>query len=199
MRYIRINNYRRLEAFTLVEMLMVTGIIFVVSLAIYATFNNGIKIWQRVNTQLPEEDLNIFFDKFSLDAKNAFRFTGINFSCRTDKAEFPTLVNSLRLQKKTVGKIIYAYEPQNQTLNRYQMDFAAIYSEDQNATRQQSLKHVKSLRFQYYFYDTERKEYLWSDERLNEGLPLAIKLELELDNGRETKIFAKTVSIPTGG
>lgn len=211
-------NQRTKKGFTLIEMVIVTAIISVVALAIYATLNNGIKIWQKVNSQLPEEDLNIFFDKFTLDIRNTFKFTGINFSGTTDKLEFPTLVNpvrdygqtgkrydvsngvnSLRLQKRTVGKLIYTYEPQNQILNRYQVDFAGVYSGETNAGPPQSLKNVRALRFQYYFYDKERKEYLWQDEWSKEGLPLAVKVELEFDDGRETKKFIKTVGIPASG
>lgn len=185
--------------FTLIEMLIVTAIISVVALAIYTTLNNGIKIWQKVNRQLPEEDLNIFFDKFSLDLRNSFKFSGINFSGTIDTLEFPTLVNSPRLQKRTVGKLIYVYEPQNRILNRYQVDFAGVYSGESNASSQQSLRNMRALKFQYYLYDEQKKEYLWQDEWSNEGLPLAVRVELEFDDGKEIKKFTKTVGIPTGG
>ena len=181
-------------------MLIVTAILSVVALAIYATLNNGIKIWQKVNRQLPEEDLNIFFDKFSLDLRNSFKFSGINFSGTIDTLEFPTLVNSPRLQKRTVGKLIYTYEPQNQILNRYQVDFAGVYSDESNASPQQSLRNVRTLKFQYYLYDEQKKEYLWQDEYGHkEGLPLAVKVELEFDDGKEIKKFTRTISIPTTG
>ncbi len=192
----RKNN--RKSAFTLVEMLIVTAILSVVGMAIYATFNSGVKIWQKVTRQLPEEDLNIFFDKFSLDLRNCFKFTGINFSGTADKLEFPTLVNSLRLEKRTVGKSIYAYEPQGRILNRYQVDFAGIYS-DEGASPRQSLRDVKALKFQYYFYDEQNKIYVWQDEWLREGLPLAVRVELELDDGQKTKKFSRTVAISIGG
>lgn len=194
------NNNSRRFGFTLIEMLIVTAIISVVALAIYATLNNGIKIWQKVNRQLPEEDLNIFFDKFSLDLRNSFKFSGINFSGTIDKLEFSTLVNSMRLQKRTVGKLIYAYEPQNQILNRYQVDFAGVYSGESNASPQQSLRNVRTLKFQYYLYDEQNKVYLWQDEYGHkEGLPLAVKVELEFDDGKEIKKFTRTISIPTTG
>lgn len=185
--------------FTLIEMLIVTAIISVVALAIYATLNNGIKIWQRLNSQLPEEDLNIFFDKFSLDLRNSFKFSGINFSGTIDTLEFPTLVNSLRLQKRTVGKLIYVYEPQNRILNRYQVDFAGVYSGESNASCQQSLRNIRVLKFQYYLCDEQKKEYFWQDEWSNEGLPLAVRVELEFDDGKEIKKFTRTISIPTAG
>ena len=197
---IAIEQYsNRRRGFTLIEMLIVTAIISVVALAIYATLNNGIKIWQKVNRQLPEEDLNIFFDKFSLDLRNSFKFNGINFSGTIDKLEFPTLVESRRLQKRTVGKLIYAYEPQNQILNRYQLDFAGIYSGESNVSPQQSLRNIRALKFQYYLYDEQNKVYLWQDEWSKEGLPLAVKVELEFDDGKEIKKFTRTISIPTSG
>ena len=195
-------NYQysnRKRGFTLIEMLIVTAILSVVALAIYATLNNGIKIWQKVNRQLTEEDLNIFFDKFTLDLRNTFKFTGINFSGTIDKLEFPTLVNSLRLQKRTVGRLIYAYEPETRILNRDQADFAGVYSGESNAI-QQSLRNVRALKFQYYLYDEQEKEYLWQDEYGHkEGLPLAVRVELEFDDGAEIKKFTKTVGIPTSG
>ena len=190
----------RRPGFTLIEMLIVTAILSVVALAVFATLNNGIKIWQKVNRQLPEEDLNIFFDKFAHDVKNTFKFTGIIFSGTIEKVEFPTLVNSLRLQKRTVGKLIYAYEPETRILNRYQVDFAGVYSGESKASPQQTLKNVRALKFQYYLYNEQNKVYLWQDEYgYKEGLPLAVRVELEFDDGAEIKKFTKTVSIPTSG
>jgi len=193
-------NPQAKRGFTLIEMLMVTGILSVVALAMYATLSNGIKIYQKVNRELPEEDLNIFFAKFTLDIKNTFKFTGINFSGAIEKVEFPTLVNSLRFAKRTVGKLIYAYEPATGILNRYQVDFSGAYSGESNARPRQSLRNVRALKFQYYIYDEQNKVYLWQDEYgRNEGLPLAVRVELEFDDGREIKRFTKTVSLPASG
>lgn len=205
------------RGFTLIEMLIVTAILSVVALAIYATLNNGIKIWQKVNRQLPEEDLNIFFDKFTLDIRNTFKFTGINFSGTIEKVEFPTLVNPVRdygesgkrydvsngvnspgLQKRTIGKVIYFYDDESKIISREQKDFSQVYSDEKGAIRE-SLRNVRALKFQYYLYDEQKKECLWQDEWSKEGLPLAVKMELEFDDGAEIKKFTKTVAIPTSG
>lgn len=185
--------------FTLVEMLIVTVILSVVAMTTFAILSNGLRIWQTVNKPLPEEDLNIFFDKFSHDLSNTFKFTGIVFSGTIEKAEFPSLVNSLRLQEKTVGKLIYEYEPQHRILNRYQLDFSDAYSGENKVDSQQSLSHVETLKFKYYLYDEQKKEYLWQDEWSEEGLPLAVRVELEFDNGAEINKFIKTVDIPSRG
>ena len=109
---------QKVQGFTLIEMLVVTVMLSVISLAIYATFNNGIKIWQKINKPIPQEDLYIFLDRFVSDVKNTFKFTGLNFLGKVDRLEFPALVDSPRLNKKTVGQVVYFYNSTSGALNR---------------------------------------------------------------------------------
>ena len=180
---------------TLIELLIVTALLSVVSLAMYAVFSNGMKIWQRVNQELPEENLDIFFDKFALDLRNSLKFSGLGFSGEEDRLEFATLVNSWKLKNRTVGKVIYSYDPQKEIINREQRDFSEVYNAEES-TPQQLLKNVKSLKFKYYLYDGQKKEYFWEDRWLKEGMPLAVRIELELNNGTKPHKFTKTVNIP---
>jgi len=201
-------NRQTKNGFTLIELLIVTALLAVISLAIYATFNSGVKIWQRVNKQIPEEDLDIFLEKFALDLRNSFKFNGFNFLGEEKRFEFPTLVNSPGMNKKTVGKVIYLYDSESNIIKRNLLDFSQIYNGEEGTT-QELLKNVKSLKFRYYLYDKEKKEYLWQDEWLKEdlprpseqerGLPLAVRIELEFGNGTEIKKFTKTVNIPVSG
>lgn len=183
------------NGFTLIELLIVTALLAVISLSIYATFNSGIKIWQRVNKQLPEEDLDIFFEKFALDLRNSFKFNGLNFLGEEKRLEFATLVNNPRINKKTVGKAIYLYDSESKIIKRSLLDFSQIYN-GKEGTTQELLKNVESLKFRYYLYDKEKKEYLWQDEWLKEDLPLAVRIELDVVDGSQINKFIKTVSIP---
>lgn len=183
------------RGFTLVEMLVVTVILSIVSLAIFTTFNNGIKIWQRVSVLLPEEDLDIFFDRFSSDVKNSLRFDGLKFTGTEYALELITIVNTPRFQNMTPGKVIYSYNQHSKIINREELDFSHIYTEEKGiATR--SINNIKSFRLQYYFRDKERKQYFWQAEWMKEELPLAVRLELEFDDGSQIRKFTKTVSIP---
>jgi len=183
---------------TFIELLIVVAILSIISLAIYATFNNGIRIWQRVNKNIVEEDLNIFFDKFARDLRNAVQFSGIHFSGRSERFEFATIINSRRLQKITVGEIIYSYEPSRQILEREERDFSQVFSNEAGMIRQ-SLTEIESLKFQYYIYDKNKKEYVWEDECLTGALLLAVRIELEFKDGVQNFKFTKTVSIPVSG
>jgi prepilin-type N-terminal cleavage/methylation domain-containing protein len=183
------------NAFTLIELLIVTAILFVISICIYATFNNGIRIWQRLNQGAPEQDLYIFFDRFGSDIRNCLKFKNINFYGRESELSFAALVESDRLPKKTIGSISYFYDAQSGTAFRAEKDFSNIYAGEGGAARK-LLSNVKSIKFQYYSYDALRKEYVWQTEWFKEGLPLAVWLEVELSNGYK---FSKTVNLPIAG
>ncbi len=185
---------RRNKAFTLIEMLIVTAMLSVVSLAVYATFNNGIKIWQRINQEMPAEEVDIFFEKFTSDLRNSLKVSNISSSGKEDEFELPALVNSRRLGM-TIGKVRYRFDYAKGALTRQRMDYSDIYN-GESGIEEILLRNVKSLKFQYYIYDSEKQEYLWQDEWIKQELPLALRIELELKNNDQTNKFIKTVSIP---
>ncbi len=185
------------SAFTLIEMLIVTAIISVISLAIFSTFNNGIKIWQRVNNPLPGEDTAIFLNKFSRDLRRTFNFEGIEFIGEKDRVEFASLVTSRNLQITTVGKIVYSYNTSNETLDRIEKDFSQIYSGEKGSVIQ-VLSKITDLNFLYYYYDTEKKEFNWEDSWHKGRFPLAVRLELKININSDGDIetYVKTVNLP---
>ena len=186
------------SSFTLIELVIVTSMMAVIALAIYTTFNNGIKIWQRANSAVLEEDLNIFFDKFGSDLRNCFNSGNIGFFGQKDTLEFATLVNSLRLQKRAIGKVTYSYDSANGSITREQLDSSGLYSGKGDPARE-LLKNVKSVELYYYFYANERNEYLWDDQWIAGKAPIAVRIELEIEHGNETSRYTKTVSVPVGG
>jgi prepilin-type N-terminal cleavage/methylation domain-containing protein len=182
--------------FTFIEMIIVSAVVCVVALAIYATVNNGLRIWQRVNQQLPYEDVNIFLEKFSLDLKNCFKFSSIDFLGTERSLSFATLVSSPKLKARTVGKVIYFYDANNETLTRELNDFSDVYSGGVDSLKQ-AINNIKSSKFQYYYYDRQAKKYAWLDEWVStKTQPLAVRIELELDDVSQGIKFYRTVGIP---
>ncbi|MFH1640549.1 MAG: type II secretion system protein [Candidatus Omnitrophota bacterium] len=183
------------RGFTLIEILIVTVILSIVSLAIFATFNNGIKIWERASRLLPEEDLVIFLDRFNSDVKNSLRFTGLQLAGTEHTLTLVTLVSTARFEGMTPGEVIYRYSQNSKVISREELDLSHIYTEEKGvATR--SINNIKSFSFQYYHFDKERKLYLWQNEWTQKELPLAISMEMEFDDGSQIRTFTKTVSIP---
>lgn len=188
---------KKSKGFTLIELLIVCSMLAVISLAIYAVFDSGMKIWENISIRVPEEDLNIFFEKFAADLNNCFKFTGIKFVGREERLQFPGLVYSHNTAKRTVGEVAYSYDFAKDTPSREQRDYSEYYN-NELPTVTASLKNISMLKFRYYVYDKLSKEYYWQDEwsEENEGLPLAVRMELELNDGTKSRRFVKTVTIP---
>ncbi len=192
MRWLNRNN-RNKEGFTLIEVVIVTAMAAVISLALYSTLSNGLRIWKKVNDSSVEEDIGFFLARMNTDVRNSFVFKTIPFTGTAEHVDIPTLVMFPQSHAKTIGKVVYAFDPYAHTLTRRSWDYSRISREAQGAAAQ-SLQSVKRAGFQYYYYDPEKKDYLWVQEWQRKSLPVAVRVEIEL-NGREG-ITARTMRIP---
>ncbi len=187
---------RSLTGFTLVEVLIVTVILSVISLAIFSTFSNGLKIYNRINSEVTLEDLIIFFDRLGQDLRNSLNYSTVNFTGKDEELEFAGIVNSPRMQKRTVGKIKYVFDPSAEKLSRFTGDYSSVYNQEWLGSRQ-TLEKIKSCVFSYYYYDNQTKEFSWLPEWDKAGVPVALRLELGLKDNPEDK-FIRTFNIPVG-
>ncbi len=177
---------------------MVTGMLGVISLAIFATFNNGFKIWKRINQPLADEDLGFLFDKLAVDLNNCLKSNSISFSGSENNLSVPTLVDSPDLAARTVGAVVYSYDQPAGLLIRQPNDFSQLYRhhEDSGVVL---LKNIRSLKFEYYYYDKLKSEYIWKEEWSQAGLPLAVRVSLNLRDASENDKIIRTFNIPIGG
>ena len=188
---------KKSKGFTLIELVVVVISMVVIAFAIYATLSSGLKIWQKVSREASQEDVNIFFEKFTQDLHNGIIYKGIDFSGAEDNFELPTLVMSRRLKARSVGKTKYVYDKDKGVIRRYLFDFSYLY-DSEGIEAQELLRGVKSLKFQYYIYDAGGKTYLWQDEWAGGQMPLAVRVELEAGGDGKIVRFARTVGIPVG-
>jgi hypothetical protein len=179
----------------MVELLVVTVILAVIGMTMYAAISNGVKIWGRVNERIGAEDVGILFEKFESDARNCARISGIRFSGGEDGVAFASLVPSAILGARTVGIISYSYDSEDGAISRSQRDIFDVYA-DKDGTVQRLLGDVKSAKFSYYVYEKERKQYGWREEMRGQDIPLAIRVEADVECEGRTDRFTKTVSIP---
>ncbi len=184
---------KRNSGFTLIELLITSVVISVIALAAYSGLSAGIRIWQRINQKSEYEDLAFFLDRFGGDLRSCFKFSGIDFSGAKDRVSFACLLNSPRLRKTTVGELNYIYEAGEGKLLRREMDYSHIYSQDEGLIKE-ALTGVKSLEFRFYVYDEDQKKYFWLEEFDRDDLPLAVRVELELNGGWEKVV--RTFNIP---
>lgn len=190
--------------FTLIEILIVMAILSVVALAVFSTFNSGIKIWQRLTKSAIAGDLDIFLEKISYDLRNSFKSSEIKFVGRSNNVDFATLALTEAGKKDrglAVGGVGYYFDTETGVINRRQADYSQVY-QNKYAQPRQVMGNVRSLNFQYYYYDPEGEVYAWTDtwgEEMQGVIPQAVRVNVAFTDGDEIRMITKAITIPSGG
>ena len=178
----------------------VTVLIGAVSLVIYSTLSQGIKIWLRLSSSVPDEDSGIFAEKFARDLRNSLNLGKIKFIGSKEDLSFATLVNSQSNQpglRQNIGEVKYFFNNEKKALIRTQKNYSQIYM-DEHVPEEVLLNSVKSLNFKYYTFDKLENAYVWLEDWVEEGIPRAVRIEFEFSSANQDRQFIKTVSLPLG-
>lgn len=195
---------RNSRGFSLIEILMVVSLVTMISIAIFGVFQSGISALERVTVSSPEEDIQIFFEKFSRDLQNTFHYTGINFRGEGETIRFPTvMITRTELGGDSgIGRATYSYDASEDAIVRLTENMSDLFQEKSDEPVP-VLRKVRSLKFQYYEFDLAQKTFQWLDEWNDEDTKktdlLAVKLEMELEDEGQTRTITKTVAIPISG
>ena len=171
---------------TLMELLIVSAIIALVSLAIYSCFNNGLRLWQRLKQPMVEEDTALFFEKLWLDLENILPCSEISFEGKEQSMSFPG----------TVGRISYYWDKEKQGLNRREQNYSQLFQGELGLAKKLA-NNITDFCISYLFHNTEKEEWLWKNSWTEaENLPLAVRVEVGLKDGSLPYKLSKTISIP---
>jgi len=184
--------------FTLIEILISLSILSVIGLVIFSAFNNSIKIWQRLNGVVPEEDIAIFFAKITLDLENSFNIGDIEPEWGRDRIGFATLVRSVDGKdiREGIGRVEYFFDEASRQLYKRQYTYSGIYQDKVDFTRN-ILGGIRSADFKYYSLNKETGKYEWSDSTKTKT-PLAVKINIDSGNGFISDSWEKLIAIPAG-
>ncbi|MDP8213351.1 MAG: type II secretion system protein [Candidatus Zapsychrus exili] len=197
------NKIFKKNAMTFIEVLIVISLFSVLSIALYNALANGLRVWDRSNYALIEEDIVIFFDKINSDLRNTFYYSKISFEGTDNKFSFPTIVytpaDPRSTQKKEgyvnqIGKVEYYFDSLD----------GGIYKREANYSKAESDKFFKarllvgpvdSLGFKY-FYSTDSGE-IESDKTL-ETFPSGLEVTVEFTDKRGKRKANKFINIIVG-
>ena len=196
------------KGFTLVELVLVMVILGVVGLAVYGTFANGLNIWKRITQQNQPEDINVFFEKITFDLRNSFKLTGIRFRGGKTRIAFPTRTKYIDDEqlKESIGQVTYAFNGRMKTIDQSEASYSDVFYKREGKKRILA-NDIRSLRFEYYKFDPDKKEYAWvsswqeEDQSFGletaEQLPLIVKVELAVENGGREVEYVRTIPVPS--
>ena len=186
--------------FTLIEMLVVLIIFSTIGLALFSTFSSGINIWQRLTQATDYDDVNIFLERLARELRNTFDFTAVKFQGEEEKicfAAFVILPSAKPGEQPdfSIGQVTYEYDNLAKQIVREEKSLSQIFQEHSGQIRELSAG-IHSLEFIYYHYDLEQGEYIWISEWGKEGLPLAVRIELEFGDEGQSEKITRTIDIP---
>lgn len=178
------------RGFTLIEMLSVSILLGIIGLAVFTTLNNGLKIWQVLTRESPEEDFLLLSEKFSRDLKNGFRYTGMKFKGTPDRVSFPSFITLPGTKDNAcIGQITYFFDTLTQSVKRSQATYSEVY-QHKRTPEQTLVKNVKNLTFLYYVYDEDTKSYQWKDTWDEEKkLPVSVKITVGYLDGKTVNVW----------
>ncbi len=190
-------------AMTFIEVLIVTALVSVVSLALYHGFSNGLKVWKRSQQVVVEENIIIFFEKITKDLQNAYKFSTITFQGNRSKFSFPvilpvkissTLSNKESVYAQQLARVEYYYDYNKETIFRREGNYGQALK-DQYFEPRKVVEGVDGLMFKYY-YMTDNDE-IYSEDIL-ETIPSKIAVTIEfIDNGYR-RAMTKYIPVPIG-
>lgn len=182
--------------------MVVSALLAVIALAVFSTFSSGVKLYQRTGQIGRSEEAVMFLERFSSDARNSFVFSGIAFNGTDKSLQMPAVVSLTGMPSaagtvRSIGRVSYLYDPQQRTLARFQADYSQLYESGGGQARQ-VLEQVQQAEFSYYLKDAENKTDYWKNEFNPErgALPMAVRLDLEIQINGQPRRFVRTVSIP---
>jgi prepilin-type N-terminal cleavage/methylation domain-containing protein len=191
----RMKNRPKPAGFTLVELLIVSAIIAVISLAIFSSFSSGLRIWKRVSQPIAEEDASFFFERLGGELRQAVLIRDAGFQGMEGRMEFPSLIFSKRMNKRTVGKLAYTFDPEKGVISRSAADYSAMFT-GASPPPAAVLNRVSRARFSFYRFNPETRRFEWLDSLTTGEMPLAVRVELQLKGSSDKEVIVRTFSIP---
>ena len=206
------NNFRitsspftllRRSGFTLIEILLVISLLAMIGAAVYRSFSNGLKVWDHSRKLIIEEDIAIFFEKFSDDLHNSFAYSRIPFEGREDHLKFATIVTAkadakLKMEEgallSRIGQVEYYFDPGQRILYKRQANYGQALRHGSGSERP-LLARINDIKFLYYFGDSSGK--LSTTKSIN-NVPAAVLVDVEFTDDGNPRTMKKLVNIPMG-
>jgi prepilin-type N-terminal cleavage/methylation domain-containing protein len=192
------------RAYTLVEILIVSSLIAVVSLAVFRSFSNGLKLWGRAERLNNEADVAILFDKMAEDLKSVSLISGIPFKGTGTKVSFPTIVltkadpRSSRAQEELVdqiGAVQYRFDAESHRVFRRQANYSQATKEKWVQEELPVASGIDDLILHYEVISD--KGFLLKSE-VNATIPGGVMVEVHFSDDSGPHQLKRYLSIPVG-
>jgi len=201
------NNVRR--GFTLVELLVTSFILGVISVGIIASFASGLKVYEKVQNYMGSRaDVLLALERIERDLRNIVNSSVVEFIGENELISFASVTDD-----GSLGRVLYYVKGARDMFTREEQGYklATEMKLRKGKGKVKKLVSVRDIDFTFYYYDKEDEEYKWvevwdPEENGDEGeeisederVPLGVRLELTFIEGRERITLTRTVLVPVG-
>lgn len=192
------------QGFTLTEVLLVSAMFAVISLAVFNAFSNGFKLWARGQHVMAEGNTAIFLDRISEDVRQTVKITGIPFKGSSEELSFPAIILApmdtygSRAREgigDQIGAIRYVFDPAEKKIFRYQATYGqALKSQWSDPVEVANL--IEDISFHYYF---TADRGLTVKTQTDEGLPMGVMIEVQFLVEGQMVHMRRFMIVPVGG
>jgi prepilin-type N-terminal cleavage/methylation domain-containing protein len=195
-------NHRR--GFTLTEILLVSAMFAVISLAVFNAFSNGFKLWARGQHVMVEGDTAIFLDRVAEDLRQTVLITGIPFKGDSEMVSFPAIIlaptdsngsRSKEVEGDQIGAIQYTFDHLEKKIYRAQATYGqALKSLWTKPVEVASLIEGVSLR---YYFKADRGLDIKS--QTDTGIPMGVMIDVQYLVEGQIVHMRRFLIVPVGG
>lgn len=186
---------------------MTVSIFAVAGLAVYTTFNSGMKVWRKAkDLSQKSRGQSLKIEKMKRELRQAFIFRKeeIAFSGTKVKISLAAIIDS------KINRLTYAFDPGQEAILRNTEELADILASQEGQgglgdspayggvaggmeADAPYISGVKEFSLAYFYLDPQKQAYAWKDDWQEDYLPTAMRLNI----GFEDEKYSETVFIPS--
>jgi hypothetical protein len=190
--------------FTLTEVLLVSCMFAIISLAVFNAFSNGFKLWARGQHVMVEGDMAIFLDKIGEDLRGTVSISGIPFKGNSMEVSFPAIIlaptdpHGSRSQEgygDQIGAVQYTFDPFEKKIYRSQATYGQALKAQWSAPVEVA-SLIEDISMRYYF---KADRGLDAKTQTDEGIPLGVLIDVQLMIDGQVRHMRRFLLVPIGG
>jgi len=194
----------RQQGFTLTEILLVSAMFAVISLAVFNAFSNGFKLWARGQHVMVEGYTAIFLDQIAEDLRQTVINSNIPFKGSGAELFFPAIIMAptdsfgSRVGEgsgEQVGAVRYVFDSSQKKVFRYQATYGQALKSQWSAPVEVA-NLIEDISLHYYFTSDHG---LQIKDETDQGVPMGIMIDVEFLVEGQTYHMRRFLIIPVGG
>lgn len=169
----------RRKGFTFVEMMVVLALFGILGVSLFSSFSMGLKVWKRsASLNLVPRKALLGLERFSIDMRRAANYSLIGLVGSSKEVMFANIANG------DVRNISYVFSPDDGGLLKVQQSARGIL-DGEDVQQRRLFTGAKNVSFSYFGWDNQTGNYTFTDEweSASAGLPFAVRIAIELDEG----------------